>query len=282
MSDFSPDGLGWHQDVPDFRDLTFHDQDVIRLFTELRQRPSEGGTTDLSEFFVPARNQGCLRSSAAHACANLVEYFQRRSFGQGFEPSVLFIHQMARRVGGRHGTDGLDIRSNLHAMKTFGVPPESYWPYEASRLSESPEPMLFSFADKYHDIRYIRLDVRNSSGTTTLASVKAFLDAGFPSIFGVPIPSSLDASGDIPYRPLYDSVRGGQAMVAVGYDDRYLAGARGALLVLSSWGPSWGNQGYGWLPYAYVEQRLACDFWTLAKPTWLQSGEFGKPAVLRR
>ena len=38
------------------------------------------------------------------------------------------------------------------------------------------------------------------------------------------------------------------------------------------------ESGCGWLPYKFVEQRLAVDFWTLLRPSWLASGEFERPA----
>ena len=53
-------------------------------------------------------------------------------------------------------------------------------------------------------------------------------------------------------------------MVAVGYDDNRRIGRRkGALLIQNSWGTGWGDKGFGWLPYAYVESGLAVDFWSL-------------------
>jgi hypothetical protein len=33
--------------------------------------------------------------------------------------------------------------------------------------------------------------------------------------------------------------------------------------VRNSWGTGWGDGGYGWLPYKYVEDGLAVDFWSL-------------------
>ena len=77
---------------------------------------------------------------------------------------------------------------------------------------------------------------------------------------------------------MFDDIRGGQAVTAVGYDDnRRIRSDRGAILFRSSWGSQWGDDGFGWLPYSYVREQLAADFWTVIKPSWLQSGEFGRP-----
>jgi C1A family cysteine protease len=74
---------------------------------------------------------------------------------------------------------------------------------------------------------------------------------------------------------MFDIVRGGQAAVAVGYDDmRVIRSTRGALLVRNSWGSGRGEAGYGWLPGAYVKEQLAVDFWTLVKGEWVETGEF--------
>jgi len=39
-------------------------------------------------------------------------------------------------------------------------------------------------------------------------------------------------------------------------------------------GKGWGEEGYGWLPYEYVMQGLAEDFWSVLKKEWVDTGQF--------
>jgi C1A family cysteine protease len=61
----------------------------------------------------------------------------------------------------------------------------------------------------------------------------------------------------------------------VGYDDnRKIGDKKGAIKIRNSWGTDWGEGGYGWLPYAYIEAGLADDFWSLFKANYVPTNQF--------
>jgi C1A family cysteine protease len=211
----------------------------------------------------------------------LVQYFERFSSGRLLQPSSLFVHKAAARMLGQHVDLATNLRATFKAMVRFGLPPEHLCPYDLDRIAEPPDVYCFNFCGEWQNLRYARLDPRGAAGGQVLETVQAFLAAGFPCAFGFLVTTALSRDAEIPFPTLYDLPCGSQSVVAVGYDDRRrIRSERGALLIRNSWGTGWGQDGYGWLPYAYVRQQLAGDFWTLLRPEWLASGEFSQPLGL--
>ena len=279
MDRFVPTSFGWQPDLPDFRDFTYDTDEVRKALQDLKTRRGRDGlpgSVDLREFFLEPFDQGTLASSPAHACAALLEYFERRSHGHVLPPSRLFLHRNARHMA-MTSNHTVNLRATLKVIARCGLPPERYWPYDVNNADLDPNAFLYSFVDRFRELLYVRLGNHNTPCNIILDNVRSSLAAGFPTVFGLAVPSSISRAPEILYRPAFDSIIGGQALVAVGYDDKWLRSTRGALLVLNSWGIDWGDQGYGWLPYAFIEQRLAVDFWTMLRSDWIESGEFFHP-----
>lgn len=271
-----PATFGWVRDLPDPRDYA-PDHTVVSAFYRRVDPipPARLKRADWSEYFLPATDQRGLNACSAHACVGLAEYFERRSSGSATALSRLFLYQVSRQLARAAGTPVAGLRTTLKAMARFGLPPERHWPYDPCRVRDKPEPFLYSYARDFQSLVYVRLDPIGATGEAVLRTVKGHLAAGLPSAFGFSAFDTLSLDPDIPPPTQFDAVQGGGAAVAVGFDDtRRILSAKGALRVRASWGEAWGEAGYGWLPYAYVEERLAVDFWTILRPDWLASGEF--------
>jgi C1A family cysteine protease len=174
----------------------------------------------------------------------------------------------------------------MAALVLFGVPPEKYWKYVIPDFDKEPSAFCYSFAQNYKAISYFRLDSPGTSKDAVLAHVKYLLAAKIPSMFGFTVFSSINQAGNtgkIPYPTSSESVLGGHAIVAMGYDDSieientnmFGKTTTGALLIRNSWGTGWGDNGYGWLPYEYITRGLAVDWWSLLKNDWIDTGNFG-------
>jgi C1A family cysteine protease len=108
-----------------------------------------------------------------------------------------------------------------------------------------------------------------------------------PSMFGFTVYSSYVQAGSnqgkIPFPVSGDKRVGGHAIMVVGYDDGMkiqnaapgAAETTGAFMIRNSWGTSWGDQGYGWLPYEYVLRSQADDWWSIMKSEWVDTHNFG-------
>jgi C1A family cysteine protease len=299
--------MGWLPDLPDFRDFTVERDEVSHQLRALGQAPVQAmlmktgalqtspmalpPVIDLRAWMSPVEDQGNVGSCTANAGVGLVEYFERRAFGRHVDASRLFLYKATRNLLHWTGDTGAYLRTTMAGLVLFGVPPEEYWPYKAADYDKEPTPFCYAYAQNYQAISYYRLDPTGLATSALLERVKTMLASGLPSMFGFTVYSSIGMPaqpGDIPFPTSGEKVVGGHAIVAAGYDDRKViknpaAGGpvtTGALLIRNSWGKSWGDAGYGWLPYDYVLKGLAIDWWSLLKSEWVDSGQFGLNVTL--
>jgi C1A family cysteine protease len=246
----------------------------------------------------PVEDQGALGSCTAQAGVGLFEYYQRRFSGTHVDGSRRFVYKATRNLLGWTGDTGAYCRTTMATIALLGVALEDYWPYTVADpdFDEEPPAFVYALAENYKGLIYHRIDAMGAS-LPTLTRIKILISVGWPAMFGFTCYESLFDSpvgqtGEIPWPVSGERRVGGHAVVAVGYDDNKkisnnrIGGVEttGAFLIRNSWGTNWGvippsapagtSRGYGWLPYKYLEQGQATDWWSLTKAEWIPTEGF--------
>ncbi len=247
-----------HHDRVDPRDLHL---------SALGTLPLSASTRNI--YAPPVRDQGELGSCTANAgceAAGFLYHAETKSPDPMF--SRLDLYASTRELEGTPLTEdsGAQVRDVFKAMRKFGVCLETTWAYDVAQFSAVPSRAAVSEALTHRAVSYLRC--------ATLAAIKTSIAQGFPVIGGFVCYESLESeqtaqTGDVPYPAPNEQEIGGHCIYFDGYDDSVSdgAGGLGMLTFQNSWGTSWGMSGYGRLPYRYVADKLATDFWTLRKLT---------------
>ncbi len=287
---------GWLPPLPDMRDYS-DDHPTIKKLTEKmgfnNENVSMPKKTDLRKWCSPVEDQLDLGTCTANAAVGIVEYFQNRAYGKHMEGSRLFVYKTTRKLMLSKGDSGGWLRSTMGALVLFGVPDEKYLPYSLDgkkvnpAWDDEPDAFLYGMARNYATVNYFCHDPvgKNKKPKIVLNTVKKYLAGGIPSMFGFygfPSFEESDSPGCIPYPCENENAKWGHAVMAVGYDDNKVIintkskeKTKGALLIRNSWGRKWGEDGYGWLPYKYVLDGLAKDFWSILSMDWVDTEQFG-------
>ena len=243
---------GWRRDTPDHRDheaAAFFGRDIPAVVS-------------LEEWGPRVEDQGPIGSCTAHAATSGLELLASKAGRPTLELSRLYVYWETRVRWERvpPGEDsGAQIRNVVKTLAGWGAPDERLWPYVPARYADPPSQEAVDDAARHRLTGYARC--------RSLRAVQAALAGGYPVIGGFAVPASIDSEAtsltgivDVPGPD--ERLVGGHAVLIVGYDD-----ARASLRFLNSWGPDWGDRGYGWLPYRYVVSGLADDLWALRAET---------------
>jgi C1A family cysteine protease len=244
---------GWVRDALDARDLKFTtEKDLLTLPAQV----------DLRSFCSPIEDQGQLGSCVSHSLAGALEFLENKDNKSFARMSRLFIYYNARALEGTVKSDsGCTIRDAIKTLVKQGDCPETDWPYTISKFKTKPS--CKSYSDGLKDV----ITVYNSVDNTNLSLLKAALASGYPFAFGISVYSSFESNsvittGIVPMPNVKkEQLLGGHALLAVGYDD-----TKQWFIVRNSWGTSFGDKGYIYIPYAYLtNSTLANDFWVITK-----------------
>ena len=250
--------FGYIPDLPDKRDLYY---DHMQLAGPKRGPISLPVTVDLrsSGFMPPIQDQSELGSCVWHSTPAMVDFVRKKQGLDFLFPARLAGYYMTRAIEGTADSDsGCMIRDAMLVLVADGAAPETDWAYDISKFAIKPPPNVYHDAHQHLTLKYLRC-------LQVLYGLKKCLADGYPFVFGFTVYDSFMSeavarTGVVPM-PDFDkeSVQGGHAVLAVGYDD-----VSSRFIVRNSWGTGWGQSGYFTFPYEYMlDEDLTEDIWTI-------------------
>lgn len=199
-------------------------------------------SVDLRQYCPPIEDQGQLGSCTAFAGSGYREFMEIKD-GQQLTPlSQLFLYYNERVAEGTVDQDsGATIQECMTSLANIGMAPLADDPYDISKFTQKPPAQAYSDAGAFKIHGFTMLG--------NLQDTKAALAQGHPVDIGFTVYQSFEnigSDGMMPVPQANESILGGHSVDVVGYDD-----ARQVLIVRNSWGSSWGDQGYFYMPYAF-------------------------------
>lgn len=236
--------LGCRKDPKDVRDIS------MALVLPVIPLPK---SIDYANMMTPARDQGEEGTCVAFASVvGVKEYEDSQEYKKLIQLSPRFIYNLCKKFDGYPEEEGTYPRVAMKMLLKHGVCPESYWPYFPHQ-KDSPRKGANLAAMKYRIKAYARLK--------GILEMKRSLLVNGPFLAGVRVfkpwfSKKAQKAGLIPLPKSNDEPLGGHAICIAGFND-----AKKLFKFKNSWGVKWGDNGYGYLPYAYLE-KYCSDAWS--------------------
>lgn len=202
---------------------------------------------DYSYMLGPVRDQGSVGSCVGFACSEVKTGDEFIDLGEKLQFSPLFIYWQRPNQG-----SGMYPRDAMKILTEKGCCLEGLLPYDANKKETGEVPAnTFKEAENFKIQAYARI--------STIDELRQTIVEYGPTYMSIPIFTSFDQTGSdgivADPDPTKESLRGGHGICICGYDD-----VKKQFKFKNSWGPGWGQNGYGYLSYNFVE-KFTWDIW---------------------
>jgi C1A family cysteine protease len=205
---------------------------------------------DYTPKMTPVRDQGDEGTCVAFSTvAGMKEYQEQIDWKKYMELSPRFLYSECKKHDGQPDEEGTQIRVAMKILVQEGVCEEKYWPY-APHQTDGAKAGAAADAKKFRELSYARV--------LNLYEIKLTLASKGPCVIGIECFSGImkTKTGKVPMPGPSEQTLGGHAICVVGYDEKAKL-----LKFKNSWSTAWGDGGYGYLPYAYVDKYMT-DAWS--------------------
>jgi len=226
----------------------FDDRDyLMRAYLPVKRLPKK---VDYTRKLSPVRDQGDEGTCVAFATAGgMKEYQEMLDYSKLVLLSPRFIYSECKKIDGMPDEEGTTIRIAMKVIKAKGICREKFWPYSPHQKTKARKGASAD-AKKFRVLNYARI--------LNLNELRLSIYSKGPCVIGVEVFEGFmrTKTGVVPLPGKNDEVLGGHAICAVGYDDQ-----NELIKFKNSWSDKWGQRGFGFLPYSYVE-RYMMDAWS--------------------
>jgi C1A family cysteine protease len=245
---------GYIKDQPDTRDYR-----VTRAVAPVKLP----AVLDYTDQMTGIENQYNEGTCVAFASVAVKEYQEKKEWKTDNDFSKRYLYQECKKIDDIPDEEGTYPRCAMKVLLNKGVPPESCWRYLPNIIG-TPCKNADALAMPNRIEGYWRVD-------DNIDAIKESLYLNGPMVVGIDVYESFENASDgiVPMPKNGEELLGGHAICLVGFDDK-----KKLLKFKNSWGIIWGDTGYGYLPYDYVDPYLY-DAWACRdflgeprEPTW--------------
>ena len=266
-----------------------HGADKFRLLDNVEEKPLEetyhpSGKTnitsiDLREKFSPIKNQGGAGSCTAFAASSIFEYILNyhnvnNDSTSSLSPRFLYYNVCKKNNDGTPIDNGSSYYDIMHSLEDKGICTEDLCPYDLRAFSEAP-------SDEANNDAKTRLVTKAMNVNICHNDIVSALAEGYPVAIALKLFDSFEqpnSSGFI-FRPTDEELAGGDngwhAMVICGFSDQ-----QKVYIVRNSWGEKFGDKGYCYIPFSYIEDKELCR--QACVITEVNSQEFTSPTIIKK
>ena len=223
-------------------------------------------TNSSNKIMPPVYDQGDLNSCTANVLCAAMQY------NNNVKGARLFVYYNERKIENTiDEDDGAYLSDGIEALKIYGVCQEKEWQYVDNDVKFKIKPPRYCYnnalAHRAYKVKNIAQD---------LSKMKKAIWSGYPITLGIKIYESFELEEvkktgivSLPYVD-YDDYIGGHAILVVGYDDEMSIENNniGGWICRNSYGTSWGDKGYFYIPYKYLlDKTLTTNLWIITEST---------------
>ena len=211
---------------------------------------------DLRLGFTSVKNQGSQGSCSVFSISSIYEYILKKNSFTEYDLSEAFVYYNVREKNNKVMEDtGSSLYEVISSIIKQGICLEKLFPYKPKNYTTKPG------IEAYEDALQ-RLIKEAKNVNLTIDDFKSALSDGYPIAVSMRIYDSFgNSNSGFIFRPTEAEIKskeyGNHAMIVCGYSDD-----ERIFIVRNSWGKDFGDKGYCYIPYSYIEDteltNMAC------------------------